>query len=155
MKTLSPGFWIISIALVLCFSMPCYAQVEIQGIFLPNHTAWYIDNGLSTIISDPHLVFQNGKLFLCGSDMYSCYESEDDPFGNPNYQNRLISKFAGTFTINNSMSGEPVYYTFFGTVIPCLGSGSMKYCIASYWPPITGNCFGTKLNRDYFYYYPY
>jgi hypothetical protein len=156
MKAFTTVFCIISIALIVLFSMPCYAQIETQGIFFPDNTAWYIDNDISPMIPDPHLVFQSGKLFLCGSDItYSCRESEDDPFGNPLYQNRLISKFAGLFSIYNSPGPEQTYYTLFGYVIPCLGIGRVKYCIASYWPPITSNCFESKLDRDYFYYDPY
>jgi len=42
MKTFSPGFWIISIALILSFSMPCYAQVETQSLFTPEGIRWQL-----------------------------------------------------------------------------------------------------------------
>ena len=122
MKTLSPGFWIISIALVLSFSIPCYGQVETERYLIPEGTAWklYDENPKH----NQHVVFLSGYIWFCSWD--TCNRFDDSQ-----YKNWLITQFNGSQCIVYNPVPVPVCYTVSGYVIPLLSFGIIKHCTAS------------------------
>jgi len=130
MKTFSAGFWIISIALVLSFSIPCYAQVETELFLTPEGTAWkFVDSNPKITL---YIVFLSDHIWLCGY-------SGCGIFNDSQYQNRLISKFTGSRCFY-----YPVAFcsTLNGYVIPLLRYGIIKYCSTE------GDCYYWPLIRD-------
>jgi hypothetical protein len=133
MKAFVSGFCVISIAVVLLFSMPCYAQVETQRFLTPEKTGWKINNTeLTNYTGLTDIGFFAGSIWLC--DNSGCYESDA-----ANYKNRLISKYDGSwdFTL--------ISYTVNGYIIPFLKFGKMTFCISN---PGGSQCFDCKLTRD-------
>jgi hypothetical protein len=134
MKSLSPGFWIISIALVLCFSMPCYAQLETQRFFTPEGTRWKIN----TYPDTTELGFLGGSIYLCDNNS-NCNEFEYS-----NYKNQLISKFDAitNFDIGHGLTGAS---RVTGYIIPFLKYGKMSYCVSV--PFHSDKCFNSTLTK--------
>jgi hypothetical protein len=114
MKPLSVCFSIISIALVLLFSMPCYAQVETQR-YLPGRTAWKIIN--SEFEGFDHLGFFAGSIWIYWNGSDHCIKCK-----NSHYRNWIISKFHGDASFTGS------YWEVSGYVIPFLNTGTVTIC---------------------------
>ena len=136
MKTLSPGFWIISIALALCFSIPCYAQLEVNHFLTPEGTVWklYDENPKH----NQHVAFLSGYVWFCSWDV--CNRFDDSQFNN-----RLISKFNGTQCFVYNPVPDPVCDSVSGYVIPSLSVGIIKHCTESI---VEDACFYNLLIRD-------
>jgi hypothetical protein len=141
MKTLSVCFSIISIALVLSFSLPCYAQVDTDGLLLPENTGWRIQNPRMGL-SDPHLGFWGGGLMFCDGDVRTCYA-----YAESQYQNLPISKFGGYYCSDYTIPGTTACYYVSGIVIPFLWIGRMTCCVTT--EPGEDYCFDSLLTRDY------
>ena len=119
MKAFVLGFWIISIALVLSFSMPCYAQVATEGFFTPEGTSWKVRTG--TPGEYFHLGFLSDYIWIC-DDKITCIQFDDFE-----YKNRLLSKFYAS----NCSEPSLMCYTLSGYVIPLLRFGKLQICITT------------------------
>jgi hypothetical protein len=136
MKTIASGFWIISIALVLTFSMPCYAQIEAERFLPPEGTAWklYDENPKH----NQHVVFLSGYIWFCSWD--TCNRFDDSQ-----YKNLLITKFNGSQCFIYDPVPDPICHTVTGYIIPLLRFGIIKHCTESI---VEDACFSNLLIRD-------
>jgi hypothetical protein len=115
MKAFLPGFWIIVIALILPFSLPCYAQIETQRFLTPERTAWkFIDGKVSL-----HLVFLSHCIWVCSYG--DCQKFDDSQ-----YKNRLITEFDGSTTSSSGIFSAGTSVN--GYVIPLLRFGRINLC---------------------------
>ena len=134
MKTFVLGFLIISVALVLTFSLPCYAQIETERFLTPEGTAWKIKTGSPETAL--HLGFLSNYIWFC--DGSTCIEFDD-----AQYKNRPITKFNAS---NCSDDPPPrIGYTMSGYVIPFLRFGKIEVCATSSLGKV---CFDYPLIRD-------
>lgn len=141
MKTFGSYFWIIGIAFVLLFSIPCYAQVDTDGLLLPENTGWRIHNPRMGL-SDPHFGFWGGSLMFCDGHMRTCYRYIESQ-----YQNLPISKFGGYYCSDYTIPNTTACYYVSGFVIPFLWIGRMTCCVTT--DPGEDYCFVSLLTRDY------
>ena len=134
MKAFFSAVWIISIASVLLFSTPCYAQVETQQVPTLEGTVWRINNAelLSFLGGVDHIAFTVDFILLCDN---GCLISD-----NAAYKNLLISKFSGSWS---TYWGE---LTVKGYLITFLKFGTMTLCVNG-----IGKCFHSTLTTDYDY----
>jgi hypothetical protein len=134
MKTLSVGFWFISVVLILVFSIPCFAQVETQRYNTTEGTEWKIENiDVASYFGFDHLGFFAGSIWLCWGD--GCFEIE-----NAHYRNWLISRFHGDGTFPSS------YYEVTGCIIPFLNTGRVTFC--GFNKGVGRHCFYSTLTKD-------
>jgi len=120
MKAFVPGFLIISIALVLLFSTPCSAQIEIQRFLTPEKTSWLFLQ--DEVESEYTMGFADHKIWLCLNGGCS-------PFDEASYKNRLISRY--TASRHRVIIGFPtitVSETLSGYVVPLFRFGKVQYC---------------------------
>ena len=138
MKTLSVCFSIISIALVLLFSIPCYAQIETQRYFTPEGTRWKLDDSCYFEFMDSLLITEIGFF----SDRIWLWNDNSDSYFvfNARYKNRLISKFSGGV---NWFPEES--FGAYGYVIPFLKSGKLSLGQSYVCPPWGTACSNTQL----------
>ena len=147
MKTFSPGYWIISIALVLSFSIPCYAQLKTQSYFTPEGTRWKLDElckfesysvDPSTLITE--IGFYADRIWLW-NDNAASYSVL-----NAKYKNRLISKFYGSVNNGSWPGGTEVS----GYVISFLKFGKLSLVITYVQPPWWAECPNTQITTQMF-----
>jgi len=121
MKAFVSGFWIISIALVLSFSISCYAQVKTQRFLTPENTAWKV--------KDAEVQFEFGLDHLGFFDDYiwACEEDACSNFVDSRYENRLISTYSGS-QCYLLQADQFLCFIVSGYVIPSLRFGKMKIC---------------------------
>lgn len=121
MKACVPGFLIISIALVLLFSTPSFAQMKTQRFLTPEKTSWLF---LQDEFEAEHTIgFADRKV-------YFCLDGGCLPFDEATYKNRLISRY--TASRHRVIFGFPpitVSETLRGYVVPLFGFGKVRYCI--------------------------
>jgi hypothetical protein len=117
MKAFITGFCIVSIALVLLSSIPCYAQVETQRFLTPGRTAWNIINSEFAFEVFDHLGFFAGSVWIYWTGSDHCIKCK-----NSHYRNWIISKFRGDASFTSS------YWEVSGYVIPFLNTGTVTIC---------------------------
>ena len=148
MRSFCQLFWLICLALVLFFSVPCYAQVETQRFLPPERTDWQIEN------PDPQF-FSGNNVFLgfFANYVWLCDEITCTKLDNSDYKNRLISRFNASQCLQTpTIPPSNICFTVSGYTFSLLKFGKVNFCI--YANNNIEDCFEStlkKINNDFAY----